>query len=224
MELNLRVIRRYGSVPLYAYPFDLLASAPRSKQVRRELREKLRCFVSESAIWHALPPAEINAYADPPSRPVPRHFVVMCRGDPSTDRVKLVESAGGRPVPYSYVRGSPCFGFYAGNLAEVDRVMWVLASRGAVREAMVVNSLWSAQLGRPVALRRIGAPPMPPAGDGEGPRPWGQWVKLRVGYYRVAVFYTGTVRIHGPATEDEALDALGRLYGYLLEVGAVGAR
>jgi len=219
------VYKWYGNVPLYLYPLDpsalrsyLIARYGSLKRGKEAMRREFRCFLSENAIWRKLVATKIDDYAEPPVRPSLALTVVMFRGvDSSFDYVSYLRSKGVEVNPYTSPENL-CFGFYCKeSFDKVDEILEELADKHLIRDAMIVNSIWYAKLGRTVNLRRL-------AETGIFVPSFSNTFKLVtgiIGYSKVAVFYSGTVRIMRALTPEQANDVLGRLYGFMLRHGAV---
>ena len=225
MRELLPVYKEYDGVPLYLYPDNveeirqyILERFGSVKRARSLLRNELRCFLSENAIWRRIIRVDVDTFEPPPAEPRLSLAVVMARGTrPDFDYVKYLESKGLSVNPYSFA-SRECIGFYCKNdFSIIDRVLSELAERKLIRDAMIVNGVWYAKLGRPVNLARL-------VDSGVFVPSTSKAFKLAngvVGTAKVAVFHTGTVRIVRALTPEQARDVLGRVYGLLRAYGAI---
>jgi len=215
------VYKWYGDVPLYLYPLDisgmrryLIEKYGSLKRGKEALRREYRCFLSENAIWRKVMAAHVDSYIEPPVSPNLILSVVMFRGtDPSFNYVEYLLSKGVSINPYT-ASESLCFGFYCkGDFKKVDEILGELSEKHLIRDGMIVNAIWYAKLGRPVNLRRL-------AESGLFVPSLSNTFKLVIGvveYSKVAVFYSGTIRIMRALTPEQAKDILGRVYAVMLK-------
>jgi len=219
------VYKWYGDVPLYLYPFDvnalrnyLLSRYGSLKRGKDALRREYRCFLSENAIWRRVLATHIDDYVEPPAKPTLVLSVVMFRGtNPEFDYVSYLQSKGVDINPYTSPENL-CFGFYCKHdFSILDEILGELAEKHLIRDAMIVNSIWYAKLDRRVNLRRL-------AETGLFVPSFSNTFKLVTGiveYSKVAIFYTGTIRIMRALTPEQAMDVLGRVYALMLKHGAL---
>jgi len=218
--LDWKVYKWYGGVPLYVRPeniHEIVKSAIEEygskKRARAALREKYRCFLSDISM-RKVAYNSIPNYVKPPVEPELKNLVVMVRSSRKEECVEALRSLGVKINPLTYTPG-PCAGFY-GEDGTVDAVLGELSRRGLVDEAAIVNGVWYARLGGRVNLAKLSK-------TGSFVMSISQFKVATgtVGSFKVTVFHTGTVRIQGAATREQAVDALGRVYALMLELGAL---
>lgn len=222
------VYKYYGDVPLYLYPnIDelrrrIVEKYGSIKHAKRHIREELRCFLSENAIWKKFVRTDVEDYAEPPVEPKLYLAVVMVRGTKENfNYIDYLRSRGLPINPYSYAssygNSGKCFGFYCSNFSIIDEVLSELAEKKLVDSAMIVNSVWYARLGKPVNLNKL-------VESGFFVPSTSRAFKLVTGVLgtsKVFVFHTGTVRIMRALTPEQAKSVLGKVYALMARYGAI---
>jgi len=219
------VYKWYGNVPLYLYPLDmssmrkyLIEKYGSLKRGKEALRHEYRCFLSENAVWRKVMVTHVDSYIEPPVSPNLILSVVMFRGTtPNFNYVEYLHSKGVNINPYT-TSESLCFGFYCkDNFSKLDEILGELSEKHLIKDAMIVNSIWYTKLGRHVNLRRL-------AESGLFVPSFSNTFKLVTGvveYSKVAIFYSGTIRIMRALTPEQAKDILGRVYALMLKYRAL---
>ena len=216
------VYKYYGDVPLYLYPSNIdeirslaIKRYGSLKKAKTQIREELRCFLSENAIWKRTVRADVEDYVEPPVEPMLRNAVVMMRGTREDfDYIEYLYSRGLSPNPYS---NRECVGFYCKDFSMIDKVISELAERRLIKSAMIINGVWYARLGKPVNLYKL-------VESGFFVPSISRAFKLAVGTLgasKIFVFHTGTIRMMPVLTPEQAKTVLGKVYALMIKHGAI---
>jgi hypothetical protein len=211
----LDVYRVVNGVPIYMRPLNLY---DRIKHVPGDiLRKKNRCFLSENSRWKSRVKSIIHTERSPVDFDLKLvKIIVMGRAKSPRDKEeceKTITNMGLRLNPYG-MGSEVCFGFYAVSFDDIEKVVRALSNR--IDGVAIVNTVWYIKYPAMINLKKL-------IEVGFTPREEKAFKAVTgvLNYSTVRIFYTGTVGVYAPHTE-ESVKVLGeQLYDLLRRVGAL---